>query len=320
MKATRLLLACALGAALSLSGNAATAQPADIAGTLPPGKAPQPQRPDDLTPPAVDSAHANVTSPVSVPRVRAVAELSPALTHAGAPVDPLCFIQTWEQPADGAVIDLTQCRTGAYNPVADKSYKPGVGVYGTAYRPAGTGPESGATAYIEYRYLGDTGGRSAILLSESGDGSGMFSSLMLLRRDGDRLLVDETAAAGDRCNGGIPAATVTDGVLRYDVNLTPAALYALTRSGEAADAPAPLKDCAVCCYATATYKGGQLQNVTLVPNLAAALAPGEEGAMGCFDAQIDGQIKAGRTILSPAHMKTLGDAVYNSCLAHATHQ
>ena len=198
-------------------------------------------------------------------------------------------------------------------------YQPAPGAYGVAYRPAdATTDAMPMAAIIEYKYLGDVGTDHAILLSESGGGSGFFTSLLLLKRDGERLVTSATPAGGDRCNNGITAAAVNDGTLSYDVNLTPAALYALSGGDAAADpAAGPLKDCAVCCYATAHYKGDALDTVTFNTDLPAALNPDDEGTWGCFDNLVQQRFTANQTVIPASQLKDFGTALYNACFAPA---
>ena len=287
---------------------------------LPDGAPPDPLHPVAGTVAAPDDARANATSPTVMPRAAGIAALPETLMFKGAPIDPICFTQTWEQPAEGGVIDLTACESPAAVRSADQgAYEPTPGAYGVAYRPEDTTADAmPMAAIIEYKYLGDAGDDHALLLSESGGGSGFFTSLLLARRDGDRLTVSSTPAGGDRCNNGITAAAVNDGALAYDVNLTPAALYALTGGDSAADpAGGPLKDCAVCCYATAHYRGTALEYVTFNPDLPPALNPAEDGTAGCFDTIVQQRFTAGQTTIPAAQMKDLGTEIYQACFAPA---
>lgn len=290
------------------------------AAILPDGAPPQPLHPLAGTVAPVDDAHANATSPALIPKAPGAA-LPATLTFKDAPVNPLCFTQTWEQPAQGAVIDLTACETPAAVRSADQSsYKATPGAHGVAYRPADATVETmPMPAIIEYKYLGDVGTDHAVLLSESGGGTGFFTSLYLLKRDGDRLIIKDTLAGGDRCNNGITAAAVNDGALSYDVNLTPAALYTLAGGDNTAERPGgPLKDCAVCCYATAHYKGGTLDTVTFNPDLAAALNPDEPGTAGCFDGIAQQQFTTRQTTMASAGLKDFGTRIYDTCFSPAS--
>ena len=279
--------------------------------------APNPEQPDESAIAAIDDARANATSPAAVPAAAGL-PLPATLNSGGKAIDPLCFAQTWEQPADGGTIDLGKCAPAdmVRVPPGD-GYKPGKGAHGIAYRPADiSAADMPVPAFIEYKYLGDAGMEHAVLLSESGGGTGMFTSLFLLHRDGEALRISRTVAGGDRCNNGLRRAAVENGTLSYEVNLTPAALYDLAGFDSSAEMPGgPLKDCAVCCYATATYRGDDLVDVRFAPGIAAALSPDESGTSGCFDSVIG---KYATTILTPEKLAAVGAEIQNQCIAAAT--
>lgn len=281
---------------------------------LPEGNPPEPLRPIDATVAPVDGERANALSPAQI-EATGIAALPATLMFNDKPIDPLCFTQTWEQPADSTIIDLTACETpNAVRTPDQGKYKPEPGAYGVAYRPGDATVETMPVAsIIEYRYLGDVGTDHAVMLTESGGGSGTFTSLYLLHRDGDRLKVTRTLASGDRCNNGVTGAAVANGALSYGVNLTPAALYTLAGGNNAEElSGGPLKDCAVCCYAVAHYNNDGLANVTFNPDLAGALAPEDEGSYGCFDGLVQKHLNAA---LSPAQLKDFGTELYAACLA-----
>lgn len=275
--------------------------------------APKPEQPDESAIAAIDGARANATSPAAVPMTTGL-PLPATLTVGGKAIDPLCFAQAWEQPADGAVIDLGKCSTAdlVRVPPGD-GYKPGKDAHGVAYRPADiSAADMLVPAFIEYKYLGDAGMEHAVLLSESGGGTGMFTSLFLLRRDGESLRISRTVAGGDRCNNGLRRAAVENGSLSYEVNLTPAALYQLAGFDSTAEMPGgPLKDCAVCCYAAATYRGDDLVDVRFAPGITAALSPDEGGTSGCFDSVIG---KYATTTLTPEKLAAVGAEIHAQCV------
>jgi len=94
------------------------------------------------------------------------------------------------------------------------------------------------------------------LLTDSGDGSGIFTSVIGARADGGRLHKTLDITGGDRCSGGIRNARMNGNTLVIDQNLTPYMLAQhlaklIKDSGEN-KAPFGREDwpyCATCCTA-----------------------------------------------------------------------
>jgi hypothetical protein len=279
---------------------------------LPDGMPPQPQTP--VTPLAPPSETVPITA-------------SPTLTYNDAPVDPLCFLQTWNQDADNPVIDLAACDDPAIVRITDTGlYTPPADFRGAAYRPAEMADDDDTgVAFVEYRYLGDVGGDAAVLLRESGGGSGLFTTLYLMHRDGDKLTVVRPVAGGDRCNGGLTAADIVGEELAYDENLTPMALYALG-GGPDTEASDALPDCASCCYATAHYAGDALDHVQIDDSLGNILermiaeTPDGNATAACFDRVILAHIKTGATRFSLDELNAFSREVQATCLTAATEE
>ncbi|MBU0799815.1 MAG: hypothetical protein KKA05_02310 [Alphaproteobacteria bacterium] len=279
--------------------------PAATSVVLPDGMPPQPE-----------------ASVIALPPHKAPASPAPsvALQKNGQPVDPYCFVQTWEQNVNAAIIDLNACEDADNVRVADSDqYTPSDGFVGTAYRPAGADAENmPAHAYIEYKYLGDVDGDAAVLIRESGGGTGQFTSLYLFKRVDDTLQVTRNIAGGDRCNGGIESAALSDGALRYSINLTPMALYA--QGGGRTDGMdvEDLPDCATCCYAQAHYNNETLESISLdsdLPNLLSQRTLGGADAASCFDTIVQGNITAGETNFTPEQLAAFTTRIQTTCLS-----
>ncbi|MCB9996576.1 MAG: hypothetical protein H6869_09090 [Rhodospirillales bacterium] len=214
-------------------------------------------------------------------------------TASGEAISPLCFM-AGESTGPGKIINPAQCDAGivaddaAYyeSRTADQD-----GFTGTIYRYEDDDPASPVRSFIEYKWLGKVAsGQHAVLVRESGGGSGFFSSLFLLSPAGNGAFkLDDIVAAGDRCMGGIAKASVNRAKnLIYAVNLTPQAILDLVtpQTGETVS-PAVLPDCAACCYATARFNDDELLSVRLNDDRAmmaeTQTADGQKTVAGCFD-------------------------------------
>jgi hypothetical protein len=282
----------------------ATAPPAVV---LPDGMPPQPE-----------------AAVIALPPHKAPAAPAPSLAMQkdGKPIDPYCFVQTWDQNVNAAIIDLNACEDADNVRVPNSDqYTPSDGFIGTAYRPAGVDAENmPAHAFIEYQYLGDIDGDAAVFIRESGGGTGQFTSLYLFKRVDDTLQITRNIAGGDRCNGGIESASLKKDTLRYSTNLTPMALYA--QGGGRTDGMdvEDLPDCATCCYAQAHYNNDTLESVTLdsdLPNLLSQRTLGGDNTASCFDTIIQAQINAGETIFTPAELAAFTTRIQTECLSAA---
>ena len=184
-------------------------------------------------------------------------KFSDELMYQGKPIDSLCLFET--EDTNGRA-DLRKCgldskkgrRISGHN---QQLMSKGFVGYNYGWKINGSENTRGNSYYKEF----GTVGRYVIvqMLNNSG-GSGVFSSLSLVKRDGDVIKISNLEG-GDRCNGGLAnVQRVGDGAnqrLVYSVNLT--AYDFLTLSN---DNPHHLKAyddlaaCAVCCAATAGYQ------------------------------------------------------------------
>ena len=131
----------------------------------------------------------------------------------GKPIDPACPVAA-VQLKDGQAVALKSCQT---------ALKP---AFGGGYFSVDHSA-SGGDADDSYSVLAASGARYAISINWNSGGSGIFSSLLLLRRDGDTLVREKAFSnGGDRCNGGIAEAEADGATLTWSENLTPYDLVA----------------------------------------------------------------------------------------------
>lgn len=273
----------------------------------------------DGTPPTPHTERADRLA--ANPENAAIGNIAGMMQYNSSPIDPLCFAQLWEG-AENPSINLAACKSENFVRIDDPAqYSARDSFIGTAYRPADIAAENmPAAAFIEYKFIGPAADGAAILVRESGGGTGLFSSLYVMKRTDDELKVVTTIAGGDRCNGGIESANVKDGQIYFTQNMTLLALYGIgTQSTPATmpDAAAELPDCAVCCYGLGHYNGLALQKVTLPAELETMLGQATltaaDAPAACGDKITLDYIKAGNTTLDTAQLAAFAEKIKTAC-------
>lgn len=247
--------------------------------------------------------------------------VEPGLVIDGAAVDPLCFLTHGDDEAPA--YPTRDCGGENYERDAQSPPPLDAGFVSTGYFYVDAeAPEHKYPGFIGYKYLGDYRGLKAVQLLENGGGSGMFTSVQLLRAEQDGTLrVIQTLAGGDRCNGGIESAFMSGRTLVYDVNLTPFDFIALARyNPKNLKAYDDLDACAICCYGTLRYVNGRPDSVTLnattAPDAGASDAAASERPMqACFDESFRAASTDGDTVISLKQNKKFVENFFNRCAA-----
>ncbi len=180
----------------------------------------------------------------------------------GKPVEPYCMEHFFGDSTRFEPVNLRQCGVDNVLPVENASVdKNGNYGYGYTYKDMGDGFIN--KPYIYYRYLGRRNDLPVLFLQESGGGSGKFSALVTVERQGDSLKLVEEIAAGDRCNGGLEASMNND-VLEYTQNVTPYDFLAIAGDNpHKLTAYNDLEASASSCFGSAHFVGGKLADITL---------------------------------------------------------
>lgn len=246
--------------------------------------------------------------------------VDPALIVNGAPVDPLCFIQTG---GDEEMPSYPTQNCGGKDYIADEENPSPLddgfvsrGYYFVDHET----PEQKFPGFVGYKYLGEYRGLKAVQLIENGGGSGIFTSVQLLREEKDGTLrLIQTLAGGDRCNGGIAESFMDKRTLVYDVNLTPFDFLTVAeynpRNLQAYD---DLDSCAVCCYATLRFVNGSAESVSLNPEAplqSDAAADGEQTLQACFDQAYADRVKTKEIDMSLKEFKKFVISFHEACTA-----
>lgn len=226
---------------------------------------------------------------LAAPGAAAAADLPAALMHDGRPLDALCF-DFFEDHS----VAVDACRNPDIVPLDDP--QPAdldeYGWYGYTYRLADLPEDAAMRGWVAWRPLGETAAGHVVETLHNGGGTGTFTGVVTVRREGDRLHLVEGHMGGDRCNGGVAAAAVAGGVVAGSQHITPMDLLALALEEEPAfKAYEEIAACAICCVGTATIIGGSLAWVTLddrgAGGFAASVGDEGDGPQACLDRLIE---------------------------------
>lgn len=123
--------------------------------------------------------------------------------------------------------------------------------------------------YFYYRYLGKADGFDVLYMEYSGGGSGQFTSLVGIVRNGQILEPKRNYAGGDRCNGGLSDASIANGRLSFDQAITPFDLIALASPDTKLEAYKDLEASANSCigFSHMTNGEGHWTGVTLAEKI-----------------------------------------------------
>lgn len=210
------------------------------------------------------------------------AEPLPAdLMHKCEPLDPLCF-DSW---ADSSVVDVATCGQSDHIVPLEPAPNAVSGWHGYTYRLSDIPEDAPIRGWIAWRYLGETAAGQVVETYHHGGGTGQFTGVQTVRREGDRLRLVAFHAGGDRCNGGIATAAVAGGVVASALHITPYDLLslALGEDGVPFEAYDDIAACAICCIGTATFVGDDLAWVMLSPPEDGLAAEEGDGHQACFD-------------------------------------
>lgn len=181
-----------------------------------------------------------------------------ALLINGKPIDPFCF----ESASTDEWLDVTKC----VNPdiIKTEDIKPdasNVARVGYNYRYKDIDDGSG---YTMYDYIGLWSGAPVILVSSNTGGTGKFTSLLAIEREGKKIRVLQGFAAGDRCNGGVVDVKLENGVLHYGQRIVPFDFLQLADDNpNDLQAYESLETSATSCFGVARYADTELTGVTL---------------------------------------------------------
>ena len=176
---------------------------------------------------------------------------SQALMIDGKPIDISCLIAM--DTYDSSRFDLAPAKNCAHDKIVPERGKSSEGgMIGFSYRYKGDDPSS-ASSYFYYSYLGEHQGQQILFTQSGGGGTGHFTNVFGLKRQGDKLKRVAEYAGGDRCNGGVENAKIVGDKISVRINATPAAIIELTEAAPEA-VFAALDDSAISCAGLVTLE------------------------------------------------------------------
>lgn len=226
------------------------------------------------------------------------------LLYQDKPIDGLCFYQS-ENPS--AEIPLSKCGLNAgtdQKATGQNQSMLAKGFVGYDYNTFTDGKKSPLPdAYSYYKVLGSKDNVYILYALNNTGGTGQFTNIFLVRRDGDSIRVS-SIAAGDRCNQGIADAQVSNQQLSYTIYITPADFLSLAN-----DNPFNLKPyddldaCASCCIAQAAFqidlKGTEVNPQLVAVNIAEPSGQEEQSSFQtCFNNLVSDYQKQGKLHLN----------------------
>lgn len=161
--------------------------------------------------------------------------------------------------------------------------------------------ENGKSGGFHYEVVGKTPEGLVVYVYWSTGGSGHWSKLLILKRDGDVLRKIRTVAGGDRAWGGVGNVKVEDGHLLYSYNRTSLALYQkyTQNSSHRGDLGSGFSNVG----ATVHMKDDSIEGIELAPN---AIIP------DCFKEKYEKQV-ATKMIISEDEAKLLIQELSDAC-------
>jgi hypothetical protein len=157
--------------------------------------------------------------------------------------------------------------------------------------------------YFKYRYVAGDENRFIIEAYASTGGSGFFSAIYIMRRQGDALYQLDQMAGGDRCGGGLEhRVRYIDHKIHYTQSLTAAEFYHVAQIPDAQQLK-NLEYCAICCKGTVQYEDKNLVSYTLDPALLDDTRENASKEQICFEKQLKTLVKDGLTIVPQETMR-----------------
>lgn len=242
------------------------------------------------------------------------------LMHQNQPINSTCFFNLSEK---NPTVELDKCYSELKNKKVTKQDKKLIdqGYVGFDYDWSFDPKSPASQCYSYYKYLGRSDGSSVIFTLNNGGGTGQFSSLSLVKRDGASIKV-KNYDGGDRCNGGLFDVKNENQKIIYKVNLTPYDLLTFKSDAKMKKIKAykDIDACAACCVASATYSRdlNHFDKATLLAiNLKAGSVANyaeDESIQACFNDVFINYTKNGKQQLNEQQLKKFTQDFHARCM------
>jgi hypothetical protein len=258
----------------------------------------------------------------------AFAEALPAsLLYKGKPIAPYC-LEGLLGEKDGISIDLGQCNIDQITLEKGEAMEQ-KNTYSAYWSMKDEPPDLFLHYSLGYDYIGMQDDDPVLHISYWGGGSGNFSYLMRLHREGDELTKLETIAAGDGCTGGIIAndpehpLTIEDNEIHFSAAFSPDDMFHIageTDWYELYSRQGGLAGTHHDCYGIASYVGEKLVSVEFSGYMASGLAgkekpPSKPDLQYCLDQMVDKHyIAKDKLVLSVSELHQLIEGFRKECI------
>jgi hypothetical protein len=242
-------------------------------------------------------------------------------SYSSKPINPNCLTDfvdfVDEAPAPVDVSGCALVEKGASYDQASLTYKYPSDTDNSAYFP---------DAYIQYKPMAQKNNTFVLHVTSSGGGSGQFSSLITVEKQGDTLAYKMTIASGDRCNGGTVGTMVTPaGFVAYGKYVTPFNILSLGVPNALAGkigAYRGLEDSAGSCFAVENHTydivTGQdlFKNIDLGTNIIEDQKDWTENIkyQSCFNKLYNSYIESKKNVLNETQIKEFDALFIKQCV------
>lgn len=237
------------------------------------------------------------------------------LKYKGQPIDPMCF------EGNEKKISLNQCgihfqqslkMSGQNDNLIKKGY------YGYDYQQTDNG---NMQAYSYYKVVGQYQHSFVIYRISSGGGSGVFTSINLVKRVNDTLLND-SFMEGDRCNNGIDEPQLANNILAFSVNITPFDYLEIAKlNPHHLKAYDDLASCAACCLGVAHFQADlnnlkkvQFTSIDLGENIEEATSNTQGNYQQCFNKLIVNYMRQKKHTMDLKELRSFVNNFNNECI------
>lgn len=254
-------------------------------------------------------AHAQLSQLLQVGKQEPTA-LPSELMLDGQPIDPLCF----EAVSADEWVDISKCSDAKIIKLPAES--DGFAADKVGYRYRYQEDKSDAVSYSYYQYIGSWNGAPVVLSYGSGGGTGQFTSLISIERNGNKIRVLQGFGAGDRCNGGIVDAKISLGTLYYGQNMTPIDFLQIADDNPQGLQPYDdLEASASSCFGIARFEDEKFVGVTLQDVPKSNDTSTTYKYQSCFNRLFHDQLAKGKKELSVSALKEFTAQFNQVCLS-----
>ncbi|MFN7038601.1 MAG: hypothetical protein ACK4OM_03420 [Alphaproteobacteria bacterium] len=237
-------------------------------------------------------------------------ELPGELYYQDAPIEPYCFYSIYtssmgEESSTPKEIDIASC-TESIRKLEITDDERGGNERG--FRGMTFNDEYDKGAFVLYKYIGKIKDNMVVELMVNGGGSGIFSMIIYLKREGDFLKIIDVENYGDRCLGGIKNSKIEDDQLVTALYISPIDFFGIVSPNSNFD----VAYCMGCCIGIAEYKSHILQSIEFNNKNIDEMQQGKY--QQCFNQLYKDYLAKGKTKITPDEAKEFVNIFTKQCV------